>query len=300
MSWLKVICDTTAEDSENAFDRFLANGISGVEFEGSIYNISLDEKDWDYSPDQATGEQVKVIGYIHIENETMAEEKFNDFVARLGITGNFSYEVKREADWENEWKRFYKPVPVGEKLLVLPTWEKPEPDQIGRLTIDMDPGMAFGSGTHATTRMCMEFLEEIIKGQETVFDMGTGSGILAITAALLGAENLQAMDRDQVAVNVARDNIDRNGMLTKIQCLVGDSPVYFNGTADIFVANIIADVIIMIAQGVREKLNTGGIFIASGIILDRVAEVRQALLAAGFKIVEEKHEGEWVAIRSEN
>jgi len=199
-------------------------------------------------------------------------------------------------NWATAWRAYYKPVRVGRRLVVKPSWEEYDaaPDDI---VIEMDPGMAFGCGTHATTAMCMTLLEEHLRGGETVCDVGTGSGILAVTAALLGAERVMAVDIDEVAVRAARDNAARNGVSGRVTVLAGDLLDSLAGVkADVLVANIIADAIIRLAPDVSAALKPGGLFIASGIIRDRAGEVRRALQAAGLVPVAEKTDQEWVAL----
>lgn len=201
-----------------------------------------------------------------------------------------------EEDWATAWRSYYKPVRVGRRLVVKPSWEE-YVAALYDIVIEMDPGMAFGCGTHATTAMCMELLEEHLQGGETVCDVGTGSGILAVTAALLGAERVMAVDIDEVAVRAAGENAVRNGVTGRVTVLAGDLLDNLAGVkADILVANIIADVIIRLAPAARAALKSGGLFIASGIIRDRAGEVRRALLDAGLVPLAEKTDQEWVAL----
>ncbi len=201
-----------------------------------------------------------------------------------------------EENWATAWRSYYKPVRVGRRLVVKPSWEEYDaaPDDI---VIEMDPGMAFGCGTHATTAMCMALLEEHLRGGETVCDVGTGSGILAVTAALLGAGRVTAVDIDAVAVRAAGENAARNGVSGRVAVLAGDLLDGLAGVqADVLVANIIADAIIRLVPDVSAVLKPGGLFIASGIIRDRADEVRRALQAAGLEPVAEKTDQEWVAL----
>ena len=205
-----------------------------------------------------------------------------------------------ETNWATAWQVHYKPVEVGEKLVVKPSWENYY-ESGERVIIELDPGMAFGSGTHATTVLCMELLEEYLKGGEKVIDIGTGSGILAVTAAKLGAASVRAVDNDPVAVRVALENIELNGVQDKVEIIESNLlEMLTNGAvpADLVVANIIADVIIRLSEDVSRFLVPGGKFIASGIIKDREKDVRAALENAGFTVWEVKRDGEWVAVVS--
>lgn len=203
-----------------------------------------------------------------------------------------------EEDWAHTWRQYYKPVPVGKRLVVKPSWEE-YTAQGEEIVIDLDPGMAFGCGTHATTALCLMLLEDQVQGGELVYDVGTGSGILAVAAALLGARQVVAVDNDELAVRVARENVVKNRVADKVVVLQGnllDQPL--DTGADLVVANIIADVIILLLPDAIQLLKPGGYFLASGIIRDRAAEVRAALHRAGLVLVQELEQGEWVALLS--
>lgn len=204
------------------------------------------------------------------------------------------YKKVFEEDWATSWKKYYKPVRVGDHLVIKPTWEDYE-EQTGDLVLEMDPGMAFGTGTHETTRLCMEILQDRLMGGEIVFDVGTGSGILAITAAKLGAKEVLAIDLDPVAVDAARINVDLNAM-DNIEVREGNLLDETEKKADVVVANIIADVIIHLSSDLERVLKPGGLFIGSGIIHLREQEVLQALEDAGFTILEVRSENDWRAV----
>ncbi|MBE3587584.1 MAG: 50S ribosomal protein L11 methyltransferase [Thermoanaerobacteraceae bacterium] len=201
-----------------------------------------------------------------------------------------------EEDWANAWKAYYRPVQVGKRLVVKPSWEEYRP-RPGQVICELDPGMAFGCGTHATTRLCLTMLEEVIRGGEMVVDVGTGSGILAITAALLGAGRVVAVDRDPVAVATARQNVERNRVGDRVEVRQGD---LLKGTgipvADVIVANIVADVIMALIPAVVRMLKPKGLFIASGVIREREKDVRREMVLRGLEIREERAEGEWIAL----
>lgn len=203
----------------------------------------------------------------------------------------------RDEDWSEVWKQFYKPFRAGKSLVVKPTWEHYDA-QPGDRIIEIDPGMAFGSGTHETTGMCMELLEEALRGGEHVIDVGTGSGILAIGAALLGAKDVMAIDIDPTAVKVARENIAHNGLEDRITAIEGNLLEKLDVTCDLCVANIIADVICMFAQPLNDHIVPGGLFICSGIIKEREQDVVDALTAADYTILKTCRRGEWVAMLS--
>ena len=204
------------------------------------------------------------------------------------------HEKMHEEDWANTWKQYYKPSKVGEKIVVKPIWEEYEAKD-GELVVDLDPGMAFGSGTHETTRMCIQALERYVKEESTVFDVGCGSGILAIAAAKLGAKLAVGVDLDPVAVESSIENVGYNN-LNNIEILHGNLVEVIDGKADIVVANILAEIICILTDDVKRVLKDGGVFITSGIIHDRVDMVCEKLEATGFEVIEKNRDGEWNCI----
>ena len=201
-----------------------------------------------------------------------------------------------EEDWANNWKQYYKPLPIGERLLICPSWERETlaPDlRQERQVLFMDPGMAFGTGAHHTTRMCLELLDKRVKNGDAVLDIGCGSGILAIAGLLLGAEHAQCVDIDPVAERVVQENLKANGIdSSRSEVRTGNFLTderlrkAVGGGYDIVVANIVANVIIALAPLVPPLLKSGGLFITSGIIDERAEEVSTALRNAGFTVVE--------------
>ena len=203
-------------------------------------------------------------------------------------------EKMHEEDWANNWKKYYKPTKIGERIVVKPIWEDYEAKE-DELILALDPGMAFGTGTHETTRMCIQALDKYVKEDSTVFDVGCGSGILAIAAAKLGAKKAVGVDLDPVAVESANENVGLNN-LDNIEILYGNLVDVIEGKADIVVANIIAEVICILTEDVKRVLKTDGYFITSGIIHDRVDMVTNKLKETGFEVVEINKDGEWNCI----
>lgn len=204
------------------------------------------------------------------------------------------HEKMYEEDWANTWKQYYKPSKVGEKIVVKPIWEEYEAKD-GELVVDLDPGMAFGTGTHETTRMCIQALERYVKEESTVFDVGCGSGILAIAAAKLGAKLAVGVDLDPVAVESSIENVGYNN-LKNIEILHGNLVEVIDGKADIVVANILAEIICILTDDVKRVLKDSGVFITSGIIHDRVDMVCEKLEDTGFEVIEKNRDGEWNCI----
>lgn len=229
-----------------------------------------------------------VLQYV---NERLTELK--EICIDLG-EAKVEHEKMHEEDWANTWKQYYKPSKVGEKIVVKPIWEEYEAKD-GELVVDLDPGMAFGTGTHETTRMCIQALERYVKEESTVFDVGCGSGILAIAAAKLGAKLAVGVDLDPVAVESSIENVGYNN-LKNIEILHGNLVEVIDGKADIVVANILAEIICILTDDVKRVLKDGGVFITSGIIHDRVDMVCEKLEATGFEVIEKNRDGEWNCI----
>lgn len=230
----------------------------------------------------------EILGYV---NEKLVELK------EMGIDlgeAKVEHEKMYEEDWANTWKQYYKPSKVGEKIVVKPIWEEYEQKE-GELVVNLDPGMAFGTGTHETTRMCIQALEKYVKEESTVFDVGSGSGILAIAAAKLGAKLAVGVDLDPVAVESSIENVGYNN-LNNIEILHGNLVEVIDGKADIVVANILAEIICILTDDVKRVMKDGGVFITSGIIHDRVDMVCEKLEATGFEVIEKNRDGEWNCI----
>lgn len=307
MNWVEIKVKTTTEAIEAVSNIFYEAGVAGVVIEDpKIYLRPHDPEEWDYLdiPEGLDFEVAQVTGYL-IEDSSLAErtQAIRDRISELpsyGLDigkGEVVLTTISETDWSSAWKKYYKPTHIGKNIVVKPSWEvyKPERDEI---VVELDPGMAFGTGTHETTMLCLEILEKYIKKDITVIDVGCGSGILSIASGKLGAKQVLAIDRDENAVRIARENIKRNNLETRIRAIKGDKLQNINFKADIIVANIIADVIIDLSKDVALCLKDNGVFIASGIIKDRKLSVIEALEKNGFDLVEQFEKGEWVALVS--
>ena len=227
-----------------------------------------------------------------IEYKEFLETRFPE----LGIEVTIDLEGMNEDDWAESWKQYYKPVPLG-RITIVPAWEKYEAKE-GEIIVRMDPGMAFGTGTHETTRLVINLMQDEIRGGERLLDVGTGSGILSICASKLGAGWCNAYDIDPVAVKVARDNVESDGC-TNITVGVSDllrGVDLSGGKYDFCVANIVSDIIIRMLPDIKGYLKDGAPLILSGIIGERADEVRQAVLAQGFTVEKEIRENDWVGM----
>ena len=304
MDWLELKIDTAPAGIDPVTEMLTEHGVTGV-----IIDDQRDFQDfmahnqayWDYVDEDLVKEKENLCrvtfyvenspaGYGTIAAIRMAmhamKQKHPEYAPLL-----LTMENVKDEDWENNWKRFYKPMEIGERLLVIPAWEKAEAK--GRVTLTLNPGLTFGTGSHATTRLCLTALESRIHGGERVLDLGCGSGILSIAALRLGAASAFACDIDEKCVDVAYENAALNG-IGKKQLTVRQGDATKEGplrTAigtgyDVVVANIVADVIISLAPQVRHFLKEDGWFLTSGIIDDRADEVAAALTAAGWNIVE--------------
>jgi ribosomal protein L11 methyltransferase len=203
--------------------------------------------------------------------------------------------VMDEEDWANSWKKYFKPLKIGKRVVIRPTWE--QYTAVGEeIVLDMDPGMAFGTGSHASTSLCIRYLEEYIKPDMKVLDVGTGTGILAMCAARLGAEEVLAVDYDPVAVRVAKENVELNDLADVVKVAWHDLLKGVELKADLLVANIIADVILNLLPQAEKCLQINGVLIVSGIIAERKQEIIEVAGHLNYQLLEEKEEEDWAAL----
>lgn len=319
MKWLEIAVYTTDEGMDTVAAALNGVGISGLSMEESQEAAAAFLLEsvpyWDYADmDKIGSKHPCVKGYVSdceenyplIEAAKKAVEALRDMELGLSL-GSLLTTVTTmdEEDWANNWKQYYKPMEIGNRLLVLPNWE-PVP-QTERVILRLDPGMAFGSGGHHTTRMCLELLERVLVPGQRMLDMGCGSGILSIAAGLLGAKKAVAVDIDPIAEKVALENAQINGLdadsySVRIGNLINDDSLVasLGGEYELVCANIVADVIIALKDIAKSLCAKGGYFIVSGIIDDREAEVETALKAAGFKVLEVKSSDCWYALLCQN
>lgn len=217
-------------------------------------------------------------------------------LGKMRPVGELMVTTRREEDWANAWKDHYRPVRAGRRVVIRPPWQEYSPGE-DDVVVVLDPGMAFGTGTHPTTRLCLITLEDELQPGQSVFDVGTGSGILAIAAALLGARSVDAVDIEPVSVRQAAENLERNGVADQIQLVEGsaDAAGTLGGTYDLVVANIIARILIDISADLVAAVASGGTLILSGIIEPKEADVVARFQELGFEMVKRTQEEDWVA-----
>lgn len=306
MQWIEVNVAVTHEAVEAVADIMNSVGAKGVAIEDpQLINDLRNSGTWELCdiPEQQNTEIVTVSAY-YADDEKL-QERLAQIEAELDAVeerigkyrfGNTRFRTVNEQDWANEWKQYFHVTHVGKSLVIKPSWEEYAPKE-GEHVIEIDPGMAFGTGTHHTTNMCMERLEKVLPADATVFDVGTGSGILAIAAAPLGAKEVKAVDIDGVAVRVAKENVADNGLSDKVEVREGDLLHGTEGQADMIIANIIADIIIMLLSDIPGKLKDDGIFLASGIIEERCEDITEAARKVGLKVDSVDHRGGWVVMQ---
>lgn len=242
-------------------------------------------------------DRTKAIVHVYIspeENPMEAVAFLRDRYTAENIWSEIDTMGCKEEDWINNWKKYFKPIKVGEKLLIRPTWED-EYDAEGRAVLHLEPGLAFGTGTHETTRLCMELLEKYLEDKDTVLDMGCGSGILSVAALLLGAESAVGVDIDPLAVKTAIENAEINSVGDKFEGICGNLTEKVTGKYNVVLANIVADIVILLSQDAPNFMYDDTIYIMSGIIDTREDDVLTAITDT-FEIIERREEKGWVAM----
>lgn len=309
MKWSELSIHTTNEAVEAVSNILHEAGASGVVIEDSD-ELGREREDvfgeiYSLNPDDFPVDGVRVKAYLSetsflletVEEIKLAINNLTKFNIDLGHNVVTVQEVDEE-DWATAWKKYYHPVKISNRFTIVPTWEDYERVNTDELIIELDPGMAFGTGTHPTTVMCLQALEKTVQSASSIIDVGTGSGVLSIGAAKLGASKIHALDLDEVAVRSAIENIALNKVDDIVQVTHGNLLDNVDEQADIVVANILAEIIMTFTNDAFSIVKDGGLFITSGIIANKKEDVRNSLGQAGFDIEEVMMMEDWVTIIS--
>jgi ribosomal protein L11 methyltransferase len=307
MKWSEISIHTSQEAVEAVSNILHEAGASGVVIE----DPEMLMRDWDVtygevyqlSPQDFPEDGVIIKAYFPINSylgETIEEIKLavNNLVLfdiPIGL-GQITLSEVHEEEWATAWKKYYKPVHISNRITITPTWEEYEPQSKDEMVIELDPGMAFGTGTHPTTVLCIRALEDYVSRGMHVIDVGCGSGVLSIAAAKLGAESILALDLDELAVKTTSINSKLNNVSGKIKFKQNNLLEGIETQADLIVSNILAEIIVRFVDDAYALLKPGGTFITSGIIAQKEEDVKEALSQAGFEIIETRHLEDWTAI----
>ncbi|MED1674368.1 50S ribosomal protein L11 methyltransferase [Pallidibacillus thermolactis] len=307
MKWSEISIHTTNEAVEPIANILYEAGASGIVIEDS-FDLNKDHPDqygelYELNPDDFPEEGVIVKAYLPVNSflgETVEQIKsaINNlllFNIDIGLNKVTISEVHEE-EWSTAWKKYYHPVKISSKFTIVPTWEEYEPVSSDELMIELDPGMAFGTGTHPTTVMSIQALEQTVKKDDIVYDVGTGSGVLSIASAMLGAKHVLALDLDEIAVKSAELNIKINHIQDRITVKQNNLLDGITEPADVIVANLLAEIIVRFTDDAFRLVKDGGYFITSGIINQKRQEVEEHIKKAGFEIVETIVMEDWVTI----
>ena len=305
MNWMEIIVQSSHAATETVADIFHESGCGGVVIEDPrLLNFYINSGLWDYTDLK----EVEDTGFSIVKAYLPVDEKLKAALAGIerelamlekrvpaSLLGEIYFRQIDEEDWSSAWKQYFHPVRIGRSIIIKPTWEDYQA-LAGDLVIELDPGMAFGTGTHNTTCLCVESLEQLVRPGMMVFDVGTGSGILSLVSAKLGAQKVVAVDFDAVAVRVAKENVVLNDLTQKVTVHEGDLLSVVAGEADVIVANIIASIICQLLPDIPSKLSAGGVFLASGIIVERLDEVCAKAKEVGLVVDEVKEKDGWALV----
>jgi ribosomal protein L11 methyltransferase len=300
MKWveMRVVFEAAApgQVEELIADAFLSAGLSGVLIEDPR---QTPKEGW--GPGAGPSRHHAVVGYLPLDERLQRRQKtLQASLARLAEEIAFRYRVQRatvdEEDWSESWKTYFQPLRVTDRVVIKPTWRSFDPGP-GDVVLELDPGMAFGTGSHATTAMCIQLLERYLFPGATLLDVGTGSGILLVAGGKLGAGRMVGIDHDPVAAAIARKNLRLNGIgPDRCGMVVGNLTAAVRGEFDVILANILAEVILPLLDGLQTLLAPGGTLVCSGIIESKMLPVQEKLTTQGFRILSVARQEEWVAL----
>lgn len=300
MDWTEIVISVDKNDAETAeaiahmvvpYGIYVEDYSTMLEEVMEIAHIDLIDEDL------LKKDNSRVLIHLYISPEENPSESVAFLRERLlseGIGSEISTENCNEEDWRNNWRQYFYPIPVGEKLLIRPTW-RDEYDSGDRKVIDIDPGLAFGTGNHETTRLCLRVLENYVCDGSKMLDVGCGSGILSIASVLLGAESAFGVDIDPTAVRTANENAELNRVSQRCRFVAGNLTDKVEGTYDIVAANIVADAIIMLSKDIGKFMSDSSVYIMSGIIEERLPDVLSAI-ENEFEVTETHYDGGWVCL----
>ena len=305
MKWCEISIQTSHEAVELIAEIFRDLGASGVVIEDpELVNDYITSGKWDYTDIPIAKETEVVVekAYLPVNGELegriqTSQQEIKALESRGVNTAPavLTTAELQDEDWSDTWKQYFHTEKPGERVVIKPTWEEYEPKD-DEVVIELDPGAAFGTGTHATTSMCIRQLEKLVKPGMTVFDVGTGSGILSIISAKLGAKNIQAVDYDDSVLKIVEENLEQNNVQDIISVAQSDLMQNVHGKAELVIANIIADIIIRLFDQLDEHLEQGGTLLTSGIIEDRIEDVLAAAEKHGYEVVERLENKGWACI----
>ena len=304
MDWTEIKITVNADEVDKAGD------IASMVVPYGIYiedYRTLEQEAWEIAridlidEDLLAKDRSKGIVHVYVSPEENPAEAVSFLKERYiaeGIDCEIDEVLCKNADWENNWKKYFKPMPVGDRLLIRPIWED-EYEAGDRAVLHLEPGLAFGSGTHDTTRLCLETLEKYAYPGKTVLDVGCGSGILSVASLLLGADSAVGVDIDALAVKTAKENGITNGFdEPKFTVLKGSTTDKVTGKFDIIAANIVADIIIGLCKNVKDFMNPDAVFITSGIIVPREYDVLAAFAENGLEVIARHESGGWLCFEA--
>lgn len=316
MNWVEMNIFTTTEGVDIVCGTLLGMGVNGFAIKDSNdFKEFLENKEtnWDYIDDDLMGlKDCETTVTVYLPENAQGMENFNAIKAELvalkqrdenSVWGRLEYEISnvKEEDWANNWKKYFKPLMVGDKLLIKPSWETVSENETRKI-LEIDPASSFGTGQHNTTQLCLELIEKYLGENDKMLDLGCGSGILSIGGILLGASSAYAVDIEENAVKIAKENAEKNGISSDIytaECgnVICDEALRnrIGNNYDFVCANIVADVLRAMTPYFREFLNEKGTLVVSGIIDQRKDEVINGIIEAGFTLVEVKEKEDWVA-----